>query len=1260
MTTDKDLEDLLRQVRLSTTAEQDERILGDALAAIDRPAVFSLRTLARSLRRHRRLSTAAACVLVFLVVLPLALPRTPVEDSPRVREVAAVTESPENPAPPTLGTEGGNTTHDVAALTESPENPAAPTRGIEGGNTLSKTLELAGQPKTLAGRNRAVLRKESTTPNAPGLARQTQSPTGAVVLGDKSGDFGTRAAALRNRSFALQVRLEASGSEAGLPGALDAEQTVAKSPLIYKLRLTQVLEDLQGKVFSHKDTADREILLEAKVLRVLKGDPKAAGQRVVLVWDTLRGGPHLESCLNAEYVLPKHATSGEAFYLMALTPAEPATDAEGRPRLKNVFSPDIRGTRVSKADVDPQQWATAKKPLERLKLELLSALDDADGNTRHGAIKGLRRWDGQKLSEEPPGGPLWKDEPAAARILAASTDPDWRVRWVVAWMIPKEAGQEGEKALVRLLSDTHRDVRQVAESVLRRRGQEAAGTKPDDQTPVAEAAWGQAVEGVQVRLRAKQSTWNEGEVPRLWADVRNQGKRNLLVTTQSNRCELEVDGRWYRRPIYTREIRLLPRPFPPGRQYDDIAVNVDQWWELPASENARAPWKTGPERLKLTPGKHTIRVAFTATAAKNAPGKPFRAVSNPVEIEIVAKSDEKVDATQQDDASVTAAEPTVEATGAKPDDQTPAGASGFDRVGKPRFASEGRVVDDVTGKPVEHFAVQNGSLKVGAPTEIMWITVLQSRVGIRGGRFHVANDWFHEGAVRQIRIVADGYLPEVAAVDTEDGVPGAPLVIRLRRGEAIRGRVVDHAGTPVAGAKVFLGGPERFAEIRDGRTEHRSRVRKETDAHGRFVLHGAAKENLDQIVVLAPSLPVWTVPVQAPEPGKELTVKLPQPATLVIRYGIEGDEPIGQFRLELKTWEMPGWKGVVRSVQNPTAKNQGEVVLKNMTPGVYDVIRSKSLRFGIGGREAFCDRCDVTLKPGKTTTIEFVRKRGHPIDGELVGLEHTLVPGAYVYVRPPEATGDPEARDEWRLPIFDGVACVRGGKFKTALIEPGQYKIVAHAFEPEPPGVGFNTAWRLPAYVGTAMVRVPEDGPPPPVRIEMKPRAARRKTPSVTAPPKPAAKPTVEAASSNRVIDVEPDGKEILEKLKSIDAVYAAAFTASGTRPGWPRRKWKFTMFRGRIALEEEVVEIPKPTETTKTSHYGPTQKGRFIAMRSTFYVGPTAQAKYDWVGRIPRYGPLDPRPENSPGLATNGSLDVDDPDAPTYMLSATSAGPLS
>ena len=183
-----------------------------------------------------------------------------------------------------------------------------------------------------------------------------------------------------------------------------------------------------------------------------------------------------------------------------------------------------------------------------------------------------------------------------------------------------------------------------------------------------QSPWGQAVEGVQVRLRAKQSKWNQGTVPRLWADVRNQGKRNLLVTTQSNRCELEVGGRWYWGPIPGGG-RMRPQPFPPGRQYDDIAVDVHGAWELAASRVARTPWEA---ELKLTPGKHTIRVAFTATAAKNAPDRNVRAISKPVVIEIVAESEQEVDATEQANAGATVDEPTTEATGAKPDDLTTA------------------------------------------------------------------------------------------------------------------------------------------------------------------------------------------------------------------------------------------------------------------------------------------------------------------------------------------------------------------------------------------------------------------------------------------------------------------------------------------------------------------------------------------------------------------------------------------------------------
>jgi hypothetical protein len=152
------------------------------------------------------------------------------------------------------------------------------------------------------------------------------------------------------------------------------------------------------------------------------------------------------------------------------------------------------------------------------------------------------------------------------------------------------------------------------------------------------------------------------------------------------------------------------------------------------------------------------------------------------------------------------------------------------------------------------------------------------------------------------------------------------------------------------------------------------------------------------------------------------------------------------------------------------------------------------------------------------------------------------------------------------------------------------------------------------------------------------------------------------------------DGKEVLKQLKSVDSAYEAAFTASGSRPGRMKKKWKLTMLEGEIVYQEQVVEIPEPVQdstgppippgapkpeddgTKRSIPYGGIRRaeyriGEFIAFRSTLYVGPKVQAQHDWVGRIRRYGPLDPWPENSPGPATAGFLGVVKPDAPTYML---------
>jgi WD40 repeat protein len=135
-------------------------------------------------------------------------------------------------------------------------------------------------------------------------------------------------------------------------------------------------------------------------------------------------------------------------------------------------------------------------------------------------------------------------------------------------------------------------------------------------------AWGPAVEGVQCRVRAEKPAWPQGSVPKLLADLRNQGQRNLRIAIESESWEIEIDGTWHRpSTAFSGDRRYLPLG-PAGQQ-----ENLEVW--IPDVDNLA-------ERLRaLQPGKHTLRVARLLNSTR-APGEEIlRLVSNPIEIEIV-------------------------------------------------------------------------------------------------------------------------------------------------------------------------------------------------------------------------------------------------------------------------------------------------------------------------------------------------------------------------------------------------------------------------------------------------------------------------------------------------------------------------------------------------------------------------------------------------------------------------------------------------
>jgi hypothetical protein len=136
--------------------------------------------------------------------------------------------------------------------------------------------------------------------------------------------------------------------------------------------------------------------------------------------------------------------------------------------------------------------------------------------------------------------------------------------------------------------------------------------------------WGPVVEGVQCRLWVKKTALKVGEIPLLLAGVQNRGTRDLEWALAPECVLLELDGQWYD-GARKRDYNVEHVPMGPGRKHDGYPF-------LQMSDYRRWRSKDGDKPLAFTAGRHALRVA--ALLKPTDGGKPFRVVSNPLEITI--------------------------------------------------------------------------------------------------------------------------------------------------------------------------------------------------------------------------------------------------------------------------------------------------------------------------------------------------------------------------------------------------------------------------------------------------------------------------------------------------------------------------------------------------------------------------------------------------------------------------------------------------
>ncbi len=225
----------------------------------------------------------------------------------------------------------------------------------------------------------------------------------------------------------------------------------------------------------------------------------------------------------------------------------------------------------------------------------------------------------------------------------------------------------------------------------------------------------------------------------------------------------------------------------------------------------------------------------------------------------------------------------------------------------------GRVVDDVTGKAIPLFYLQTGRLGQGpgAANQIVWPGSFAQKAGDAQGQFTAKINW---DAGERVRVLAKGFDSELVLREAPKAGMSRiqEVVVRLKRGRKVSGRVVDHLGKPVAGASLFVVGntirPEIFvtggeamevdvdASIRDPSqifhlVEDMTVPKFVSDSDGRFTVDGVSDvERWIAVSCPALDLQLASAPPENRRAG-DFEIRLRKAGKLVLRYDIP-DAPV--------------------------------------------------------------------------------------------------------------------------------------------------------------------------------------------------------------------------------------------------------------------------------------------------------------------------------------------------------------------------------
>jgi hypothetical protein len=166
---------------------------------------------------------------------------------------------------------------------------------------------------------------------------------------------------------------------------------------------------------------------------------------------------------------------------------------------------------------------------------------------------------------------------------------------------------------------------------------------------LSQLEWGDPNEGLRVGLTPLRSAWKPGQTPELRLIVRNGGKRAVEYSNAVMLyCQVQVDGLWHSwaKPF---DLGLPIGMLAPGKEYTLKLCLTDDWGTPPGNAPGAAARDT--KRLRLSPGRHLVRVSFTGYPELGNREGGISCESNPVQVEIEGRPAATQPATQPGEGS---------------------------------------------------------------------------------------------------------------------------------------------------------------------------------------------------------------------------------------------------------------------------------------------------------------------------------------------------------------------------------------------------------------------------------------------------------------------------------------------------------------------------------------------------------------------------------------------------------------------------------